>query len=218
MSYTATPDPTDASRILLTIDGVTFRVYGADRPGALFSAPWTSQIDQIAAGLAVIPGSLHQFIAPAEIHVEEGAGGCAYSFTTDVIIIRNNRFIAPFNRRTFQSLIHEAGHALDKRCFCTQAIRGRCAAGRAREAAWTASLTAPIANWTPGTSPTFPPAAPPDDWDHFRSIPYRGSNKVPRSGLPAEIDSFAEGFMMYLCRSRSLTADQARIIRTLAGL
>lgn len=218
MTYTTAPDPTDSARILLTIGSVTFRVRGADGPGAIFVAPWTSQIDQIAAGLEVIPASHHVSIAPAEIRVVAGSGGNSYNFGRDLITLSNGRFSASWNSRTFQSLIHECGHSYDDRRFCTQTIRGRNAAGRAREATWTASLTAPIADWRPGVSPTFPAASPPDEWDHFRAIPYRGSNKVRASGLPGEIESFAEGFMMYLCRRRDLTTAQANLISSVASL
>lgn len=217
MSYTTSIDPTDRAVTLVTIGSVTFRVRGADQPGAIFVAPWTSQIDQIAAGLEVIPATHHANIAVAEIRVVRTSGGGSYNFLTDIITVSNNRFRASWNSRTFQTLIHECGHSYDDRTGCTARIRNRNSAGRARERAWTESLAAPIAKWRPGVSPTFPAASPPDEWDHFRAIPYRGSNKVPRSGLPGEIESFAEGFMMYLCRRRDLTPAQVNLFRTLAG-
>jgi|LakMenEpi03Aug12_release.lakeMendotaPanAssembly.Ray.scaffolds.fasta_scaffold247801_3 hypothetical protein len=217
MSYTTSVDPTDSQVTLVTLGLVTFRVRGADLPGAIFVPPWTSQIDQIAAGLAVIPSTHHASIAIAEIRVVRTSGGGTYNFRTNLITVSNERFRASWNRVTFQTLIHECGHAYDDHMHCTARIRNRNSAGRARERVWTNSLPAPIANWTPGVSPTFPAASPPDEWDHFRAIPYRGSNRVRQSGLPGEIESFAEGFMMYLCRRRALTPAQVDLFRSLAA-
>ncbi len=215
--YTTTADPTDREVTRLTLGGVTFRVRGADRPGARVGRRWTSQIDQIAAGLALIPAHHREDVAHAEIRIVAGDSGSSYSFGRNVTTIRDGRFVADFNSRTFQSLVHESAHAFDDVRARTAEMRSRCRAGVAREDEWTRSLAAPITGWLPGTSPTFPPASPPDDWDHFRQIPYRGSNKVPASGLPTPGESFAEGYMLYLCRPDRLSDAQRRIIRDLAG-
>jgi len=217
MSYTTSVDPTDSQVTLVTLDSVTFRVRGADLEGAIFWTLWTSQIDQIAAGLAVIPSTHRASIAVAEIRVVRTRGGGTYNFPLDFITVSNQRFRAKWNLVTFQTLIHECGHSYDDRMRCTFQIRNRNSPGRARERAWTDSLLAPIANWKPGVSPTFPAASPPDEWDHFRAIPYLGTNKVRQSGLPGEMESFAEGFMMYFCRRRDLTHAQVDLFRSLAA-
>lgn len=218
MAYTTAVDPADADITVLTVDGVAFRVRGADCPGAVVAPSWTSQIAQIAAGLALIPAAFHADIAPAEIRVAPGAGGSSYHYALDRITIHDARFNATFNQRTFQSLVHECGHSLDRRRYFTARIRGQNPNGVARETRWQERLPNRIANWLAGTSPTFPAGTPRDDWDHFRAIDYRGRNRVRQSGLPTPGESFAEGFMMVLCRpTRAATPDQARIIRNLIG-
>lgn len=213
--YTTAADPSDPDIVLLTLGAVTFRVRGADRPGAEVWSAWTSQIDQIAAGLALIPLSHHVSIAPSEIRIVPGSGGSSFHFEADRITIHSARFTSTFNRRTFQSLIHECGHSYDKRRQCTQRVRSHNRVGRDREQRWVEGLSGPILRWISGESPTFPRARPqPDDWDHFRAIDYRGTNRDRRSGLPTEGESFAEGYMKHICRPLNgrLSADQDRII------
>ena len=208
MTYTTAADPADSAVTLLTIGPVTFRVRGADRPGATVAPSWSSQIAQIAAGLELIPAAHHADIAPAEIRIATGAGGSSYNYAQDLIIIHDGRFTASFNQRSFQSLVHESGHSFDKRRHCTERFTREQSLGVERERIWVHGLGTPIANWQAGVSPTFPPARPPDDWDHFRAIDYRGRNRDRASGLPTPGESFAEGYMMVICRpTRAATPD-----------
>lgn len=219
MTYTTTVDPLHADVTLLTLGPVTFRVRGADLPGATVGAQWTSQIEQIAAGLELIPASHHADIAPAEIRIRPGRGGSSFNFAGDFIVIHDLRFAATFNERTFQSLIHECGHSFDKRRRATSHFRESQAAGAARENTWEAAYTGQVPlHWVPGESPTFPAASPPDDWDHFRAIAYSGRNRIRRTGLPTHGESFAEGYMKVICAPLHgrLTPDQTRILRAMA--
>ena len=75
MSYTTSVDPSDPAVTLISIGSVAFRVRDADLPNAIFASPWTSQIDQIAAGLEVIPASHHASSAPAETRIVHRSGG-----------------------------------------------------------------------------------------------------------------------------------------------